>query len=66
MSKKDRQINAENKGTIVAVRGNVVDARFPQRLPALNNQLVTTAGDETFGDRTVVEVMDHLDEENVR
>ncbi len=66
MSKKDPQINADNEGTIVAVRGNVVDARFPQGLPALNNQLVTTAGDETFGDRTVVEVMDHLDEETVR
>jgi len=56
----------ENEGTVVAVKGNVVDARFPHALPALKRQLVTTAGDQTFDERVVVEVMDHLDETTVR
>ncbi|MGD2048722.1 MAG: F0F1 ATP synthase subunit beta, partial [Chloroflexota bacterium] len=56
----------QNKGAVVAVRGNVVDARFSNKLPALNNQLVTTAGDQTFGERIVVEVLDHLDPQTVR
>ncbi|MDX1614796.1 MAG: F0F1 ATP synthase subunit gamma [Candidatus Promineifilaceae bacterium] len=55
-----------NEGEVVGIRGNVVDARFIDRLPDLNNELVTTAGDPTFGERIVVEVMDHLDVQTVR
>lgn len=56
----------ENLGEVVAVKGNVVDARFTSRLPALHNQLTTTEGDKTFGDKIVVEVMDHLDRATIR
>lgn len=50
-----------NKGTVVAVRGSVVDARFPQGAPSLHNLL--TAGDQG---RIKVEVQTHLDSEMVR
>lgn len=56
----------ENLGEIVAVQGNVVDVRFARKLPAINNELVTAAGDNTFGEQIVVEVMDHLDRSTVR
>ena len=47
-----------NQGIIVSVRGSVVDARFPDRLPDLYNQLI--AGD------AVIEVLTHLDAVTVR
>jgi F-type H+-transporting ATPase subunit beta len=48
-------------GTVVAVRGGVVDARFDGGLPPINSLLL--AGPE---DGIVVEVMLHLDEDHVR
>lgn len=48
-------------GTVVAVRGGVVDARFSGRLPRLNALLV--AGPE---DEVVIEVVMHLDAAHVR
>lgn len=48
-------------GEISAVRGNVVDVRFPPPLPPRNHQLRT--GD---GDRVVLEVQSHIDANTVR
>jgi len=48
-------------GTIVAVRGSVVDARFPSPLPPLNNRLL--AGE---GQQVVIEVASHVDAATVR
>lgn len=50
-----------NLGTVHAVRGSVIDARFPGRLPEIHNQLKT--GD---GGKVVVEVLIHLSPEIVR
>jgi len=51
----------ENRGTVVSVRGSVVDAHFPHRLPEIDHLL------ELGRDRTVVtEVSSHLDEATVR
>ncbi len=50
-----------NQGTVVSVRGSVVDARFPRRLPPLYG--VLRAGDD---EQIVIEVLTHLDAENVR
>ncbi|HIK43351.1 MAG TPA: hypothetical protein IGR64_00520 [Leptolyngbyaceae cyanobacterium M65_K2018_010] len=52
---------APNTGTVVSVRGSVVDARFPQKLPAYLNRL--NAGEEG---RVVVEVIAHLSEAVIR
>jgi F-type H+-transporting ATPase subunit beta len=49
------------QGEIIAVRGNVVDVRFPPPLPPRNFQLRT--GHE---DRVVLEVQTHLDTTTVR
>jgi F-type H+-transporting ATPase subunit beta len=48
-------------GTIVAVRGSVVDARFAPPLPPLNNRLL--AGE---GKQVVIEVASHVDAATVR
>ncbi len=50
-----------NEGTVVAIRGSVVEARFPRRLPAVHEQLVT--GDDL--DLTV-EVASHRDAHTVQ
>ena len=50
-----------NVGTVVSVRGSVVDAWFPQHLPAHLNRL--NAGDDG---RVVVEVVAHLSADLVR
>jgi F-type H+-transporting ATPase subunit beta len=49
------------QGTVLSVRGSVVDARFSARPPRLYN--VLTAGENG---RTVVEVITHLDDRTVR
>jgi F-type H+-transporting ATPase subunit beta len=48
-------------GTVISVRGSVVDAHFPNRLPRLYNVLKT--GDEN---EIVIEVVTHLDTKNIR
>jgi F-type H+/Na+-transporting ATPase subunit beta len=48
-------VSNPNQGTVVAVRGSVIDARFPQRIPSLHNLL--TAGDQG---RIKIEVQTHL------
>ena len=50
-----------NTGTIVSVRGSVVDAWFPQRLPSYLNRL--NAGEDGS---VIVEVVAHLNAEVVR
>jgi F-type H+-transporting ATPase subunit beta len=50
-----------NRGTVVSVRGSVVDARFTQRLPPINNLLV--AGEKG---EIVIEVIIHLNSQVVR
>jgi len=49
------------RGTVLSVRGSVVDARFPGGLPEFRNEL--RAGSEG---RIVVEVVSHLDPETIR
>jgi F-type H+/Na+-transporting ATPase subunit beta len=51
----------ENLGTVVAVRGSVIDAHFPERIPPLATRLL--AG---VDGRIVVEVAAHLNSELVR
>ncbi|MBP0000471.1 MAG: F0F1 ATP synthase subunit beta [Cyanobacteria bacterium SID2] len=48
-------------GTVVSVRGSVIDARFEPPLPELNHQL--RAGDR---EDIVIEVLSHIDPETVR
>lgn len=50
-----------NQGIVVAVRGSVVDARFPQKLPPMQQRL--EAGD---AGQVIIEVAAHLDAETVR
>ncbi|MDN3509834.1 MAG: F0F1 ATP synthase subunit beta [Candidatus Jettenia sp.] len=50
-----------NRGTVISVRGSVIDARFPYQLPAIRNQL--RAGDHG---KIVIEVITHLDSETIR
>lgn len=54
-------VEAHNNGFVISVRGSVVDAVFPHKLPSLNNQLLT--GD---GNGIVVEVVTHLSSDTVR
>jgi len=49
------------RGYVLSVRGSVVDAHFPDRLPELYSEL--RAGD---GGQIVIEVISHLDPETVR
>jgi len=49
------------QGSVAAVRGGVIDARFPGRLPEVNS--VLEAGEDG---QVVVEVQTHLDSETVR
>ena len=53
--------DAFRRGRVAAVRGSIVDARFPHRLPAIHNQV--DAGEEG---RVRIEVMSHVDERTVR
>ena len=54
-------INDPQVGTVTSVRGSVVDASFPGKLPPLHNLLRT--GDDG---RIVIEVITHLNSEMVR
>jgi F-type H+/Na+-transporting ATPase subunit beta len=53
--------NQLHKGSIISVRGSVVDASFPQHLPPLHS--VLKAGDNL---QVVIEVMTHLNGETIR
>ena len=51
-----------SRGTVLSVRGSVIDAYFPGQLPPLNQRLTTTS---ERGDITV-EVVVHLDPQTIR
>ena len=53
--------NNPNQGVITSIRGNVVDARFPETIPPMHHVLET--GEEG---EVVLEVVIHLDEHTVR
>ena len=55
------QPSQADQGTILAVRGSVVDAKFPQGLPKLHS--ILRAGEHQ---QVVIEVVAHLTEEHVR
>jgi F-type H+-transporting ATPase subunit beta len=61
MSDPNPSPHPTNSGTVIAVRGSVVDAHFPRRLPNLYNRL-TTGSDNQI----VIEVLTHLDPVTVR
>ncbi len=50
-----------NEGTVVAIRGSIVDVRFPEKLPQINAQLQI---DRAPG--AILEVICHLDPEQIR
>lgn len=54
-------INFNNTGTVVSVRGSIVDAHFPQCLPKLYSQLTTGKNGEV-----AIEVVAHLNAKLVR
>ena len=58
---RDSQALNENVGTVVSVRGSVVDARFERNLPAIQSFLRAGAGGEV-----AVEVLYQLDAQHVR
>ena len=58
---ENQELNQENRGTVVSIRGSVIDAQFQKRLPEIHNQL--KAGDDG---RVVIEVLTHLNLEVVR
>ena len=53
--------SAPNAGVVQAVRGSVIDATFPDRIPSLFHVLTTGEHDEVL-----VEVVSHLDARTVR
>jgi F-type H+-transporting ATPase subunit beta len=53
--------NKPNRGTVFSIRGSVVDAQFPKRLPQIYNLLRT--GEDG---KIVVEVINHIDPDMVR
>ncbi|MCK4729348.1 MAG: F0F1 ATP synthase subunit beta, partial [Desulfobacterales bacterium] len=58
---KPEVIQTASQGTVVSVRGSVVDAHFPERLPFVNSLL--RAGEDGT---TAIEVQTHLNAEVVR
>ncbi|KPJ86607.1 MAG: ATP F0F1 synthase subunit beta [Spirochaetes bacterium DG_61] len=61
MTDKGELIPSFNRGTVVSIRGSVVDARFSRQIPYIYNLL--KAGDD---EKIVIEVITHLDSELVR
>jgi F-type H+-transporting ATPase subunit beta len=60
MKKRDES-NTSNQGTLISIRGSVVDAQFPGHLPSIYN--VLRAGEDRG---IVIEVITHLDSKTVR
>lgn len=58
---EQKDLNQSGKGIVVSIRGSVVDAYFPGKIPALYN--VLKAGNNW---RIVIEVITHLDSNTVR
>ena len=60
-SAQDQHASPSSHGAVVRIRGSVIDARFPEQLPALYTRL--NAGE---GRSVVIEVVSHLDRQTVR
>jgi F-type H+-transporting ATPase subunit beta len=60
MNKRDES-HGQNRGTLISIRGSVIDARFERRLPWIYNVLRTG---ESGG--IIIEVTTHLDSKTVR
>jgi F-type H+-transporting ATPase subunit beta len=58
---QETQFGPENQGTVASIRGSVVDARFPQKLPFVHSLL--KAGDDG---QIAIEVQTHLNAQVVR
>jgi len=58
---KSTQDKSVNQGTVVSVRSSVVEAVFPQHLPAINHVLL--AGEDQ---KVVIEVVTHMDARTIR
>lgn len=61
MVTRRRDSDEPSVGRVLALRGSVVDARFPEKLPAINNELRTGHREEV-----VIEVASQLDPQTVR
>jgi len=61
--KHDGNAGENNVGSVVSVRGSVIDLHFSDRLPEINSRVL--AG-EDGGVIVIVEVQTHLDEQTVR
>ena len=61
MTQRREQHEKHNYGTVISVRGSVVDVQFSQHLPALYH--VLRSGEE---EDVVIEVLSHLDSKTVR
>lgn len=57
----DKTVGRENRGEVVAVRGSVIDVRFPRTIPLIHNRLQSV---DNHG--ILLEVLAHLDYETVR
>ncbi|MFO7680973.1 MAG: F0F1 ATP synthase subunit beta [Chloroflexota bacterium] len=62
MTKRQEALSAPNIGTVITVRGSVIDAQFPQRLPNLYQRLSAAGPNGPI----IVEVVAHLDKQRVR
>jgi F-type H+-transporting ATPase subunit beta len=58
---KRSEVNTSNQGTVLSVRGSVIDASFPNHLPSLNN-ILRGGKDKSI----VIEVLTHLDSKTAR
>ncbi|HUM72190.1 MAG TPA: F0F1 ATP synthase subunit beta, partial [Chloroflexota bacterium] len=62
MTQRQEAQSDHNAGTVVAIRGSVVDAQFPQHLPQLYQRLVADGPNGPI----IIEVVAHLDGRRVR
>jgi F-type H+-transporting ATPase subunit beta len=54
-------VDKNNQGTVLTVRGSVVDVHFPDQIPSIYNRLL--AGEDN---RIVMEVITHLSQDTIR
>lgn len=57
----ENEISSKNKGSVVAVRGSVVDIRFEENLPSINSFVKTGKNLEI-----ILEVQMQLDNKHIR
>ncbi|HEY5572679.1 MAG TPA: F0F1 ATP synthase subunit beta [Anaerolineales bacterium] len=59
--KRSPEINSDNIGSVVSIRGSVIEARFPMRMPPLHSRLLAGRGAEV-----IIEAVSHMSSELVR